>query len=147
MGLKTVMQVIYLLVFASPFQEEQRQRSFLWDHAGEHARALVHLYFIHASRLNYRLIATLQYWIAAKQNYKIRSLSLFSGSTRNRSILKFLSLLLLLKCYYKIWKASTAEVSFVNIVVGCLHNLMIYCRLSDFFHWELKSFILHFLLT
>lgn len=53
MGLKTVIQVIYLLVFTSPFQEEQRQGSFLLDHAGEHARALVHLYFIHASHLNY----------------------------------------------------------------------------------------------
>ena len=47
MGLKTVMQVIYLLVFTSPFQVEQRQGSFLWDHAGEHA------HFIHASDLNY----------------------------------------------------------------------------------------------
>ena len=59
MGFKTVMQVIYLLVVTSPFQEEQRQGSFLWDHAGGHARALVHLYFIHASHLNYSYSAIL----------------------------------------------------------------------------------------
>jgi len=42
------MQIIYLLLFTSPFQEDQRKGSFLLDHAGEHARAqlVVNLYFI-----------------------------------------------------------------------------------------------------
>jgi hypothetical protein len=42
------MQIIYRLLFTSPFQEEQRKGSFLQDHAGKHARALLilNLYFI-----------------------------------------------------------------------------------------------------